>query len=85
MKTRLLIIIGIMITSVIVLLGLLSQTDIYDYNKYRPVFGHGTPLAELVTSNPVLTTDNCERYAYWLTEHQKNDVNVYDENSRYPP
>ena len=86
MKSRILIIVGtVIIASVGILVGASYQIGIYDHGKYYTVFGYGSPLAELGTGNPVLTKDNCERYAYWLTEHQKNDVSVYDENSRYPP
>ena len=60
--------------------------DLYDYNKYHTVFGPGSPLAEIGTGNPVLTTDNCNRYAYWLTEHQKEKITLQEDFSeRYPP
>ncbi|QMU55192.1 MAG: hypothetical protein GKS07_10045 [Nitrosopumilus sp.] len=86
MKTRLLIIVVIAIVFVAVLFGMLSQTDIYDYGKYRTVFGPGSPLAELDTGNPVLSKDNCERYAYWLSEHQKEKITSQEDFSvRYPP
>lgn len=86
MKTRTLTIIGIAIVSGGVSLGLLLQTDFYDYNKYHTVFGPHSPLAEIGTGNPVLTRDNCERYAYWLTEHQKEKLTLQEDFSvRYPP
>ncbi|MGY5148400.1 MAG: hypothetical protein ACW9W4_10420 [Candidatus Nitrosopumilus sp. bin_7KS] len=86
MKTRLLIIVGIIIISVGITIGVLSQVDLYDYDKYYPVFGPRSPLAEIGTGNPVLTLDNCQRYAYWLTEHQKEKITLQEDFSvRYPP
>lgn len=88
MKTRYAIvtIIGIGILSAGILIGALSQIDLYDYGKYHTVFGPHSPLSEIGTGNPVLTRDNCERYAYWLTEHQKEKITLQEDFSvRYPP
>ena len=87
MKTRLLIIIGIAVSFAGILsIVILSQVNIYDYSKYRTVFGSGSPLAELNTGKPVLTAENCKRYAYWLTKHQKEKLTLQEDFSKkYPP
>ena len=86
MKTRVLIIAVIATTSILSLFGITSQIDIYDYGKYYTVFGSGSPLVEIGTGNPLLSKDNCDRYAYWLSEHQKEKITIQEDFSvRYPP
>jgi len=53
-------------------------------STFDTVFDIHSPLIYKKTLEPVLLYDNCERYAYWLTEHQKNDINQYDETEQYP-
>ena len=57
----------------------------YDSEKYYEEFGPGSPLIYLNSSKPVLDFDNCDRYAYWLTEHQKEKIDRYEDYPRYPP
>ena len=57
----------------------------FDSSNYGEVFGSGSPIAHLETREPMLDYKNCHRYAYWLTEHQHPEINLYDENTRYPP
>ena len=54
-------------------------------NKYTTVFDEGSPLEEIGTGDAVLTKDNCNRYAYWLTKYQKDKVDRYEDYPRYPP
>jgi len=62
----------------------IKDTD-YDSEKFYEEFGPGSPLIYLETSKPVLDNDNCDRYAYWLTEHQKEKIDLYEDYPRYPP
>ena len=57
----------------------------FDSSLYRTVFGVGSPLYYKETSKPVLDEVNCDRYAYWMTEHQKEKINMYEDYPRYPP
>ena len=57
----------------------------FDSDKYYEVFGRGSPLAYKDASKPVLNHENCDRYAYWLTEHQKEKLNLREDYPRYPP
>jgi hypothetical protein len=63
---------------------IIKKTD-FDSEKYYEEFDSGSPLMYLDTSNPVLDNDNCERYAYWLTKHQKEKLDRYEDYPRYPP
>ena len=57
----------------------------FDSSRYHPVFDVGSPLIYKETSEPVLDATNCERYAYWMTEHQKEKIDLYYDYPRYPP
>ena len=57
----------------------------FDSDKYYEEFGTGSPLIYKQTSKPVLNYENCDRYAYWLTEHQKEKIDRYEDYPRYPP
>jgi hypothetical protein len=54
-------------------------------SKFSGVFGNGSPLMYTEGLEPVLLYDNCKRYAYWLTEHQKEKIDLYEDYPRYPP
>ena len=62
----------------------IKETD-YDSEKFYEEFGPGSPLIYLETSKPVLDYENCDRYAYWLTEHQKEKIDLNEDYPRYPP
>jgi len=62
----------------------IKETD-YDSEKFYEEFGTGSPLIYIETSKPVLDYDNCDRYTYWLTEHQKEKIDLYEDYPRYPP
>jgi len=57
----------------------------FDSEKYYEEFGFGSPLIYKDTSKPVLDNGNCDRYASWLTEYQKEKTDRYEDYSRYPP
>ena len=57
----------------------------FNSNLYYEEFGPGSPLIYLDTFKPVLDYDNCLRYAYWLTEHQKEKTDKSEDYPRYPP
>jgi len=57
----------------------------FDSEKYYEEFGSGSPLIYKNISKPVLDYDNCKRYAFWLTEHQKEKIDKYEDYPRYPP
>ena len=61
------------------------QETSFNSNLYYEEFGHGSPLIYLDSFEPVLDYDNCYRYAYWLTEHQKEKIDRYEDYPRYPP
>ena len=83
---RLVIVIMIICTVAISTYVMYDQTVTgFDSKKYHEVFGPGSPIIHLDTSEPKLDHKNCHRYAYWLTEHQHTEINRYDENTRYPP
>ncbi len=54
-------------------------------SKFSDVFGNGSPLMYTEGLEPVLLYDNCKRYAYWLTEHGKEKIDLSEGYSRYPP
>ncbi len=54
-------------------------------SKFSDVFGNGSPLMYTEGLEPVLLYDNCKRYAYWLSEHQKEKIDLYEDYPRYPP
>ena len=56
-----------------------------DSSLYYPVLGMGSPLVYKETSKPVLDETNCERYAFWMTEHQIEKIHLYEDYPRYPP
>ncbi len=57
----------------------------FDSELFHEVLGEGSPLVYKNSSKPVLDFDNCERYANWLTVHQKEKIDKYEDYSRYPP
>lgn len=57
----------------------------FDSNLYYAEFGVGSPLIYKETNKPVLDEVNCVRYAYWLTEHQKEKIDLYEDYPRYAP
>ena len=57
----------------------------FDTSMYYEEFGPGSPLIYLDSHEPVLHEVNCERYAYWMTEHQKEKPEFSENYSRYPP
>ena len=57
----------------------------FNSDIYYEEFGPGSPLIYLNSSKPVLDYDNCKRYAFWLTEHQKEKIDKYEDYPRYPP
>ena len=54
-------------------------------SMFDNVFGLGSPLVYREGLEPVLLYDNCKRYAYWLTEHQKEKIDLPEDYPRYPP
>lgn len=57
----------------------------FDSSLYYEAFGTGSPLIYLDSHEPVLHEVNCERYAYWMTEHQKEKPDFSENYPRYPP
>lgn len=62
-----------------------EKTLIFDPSLYYEEFGKGSPLIYKETHKPVLDEANCNRYAYWMTEHQKEKPEFVENYSRYPP
>ena len=58
---------------------------VFDSSLYYEEFGPGSPLIYQDTHKPVLHEVNCERYAYWMTEHQKEKPDFSENYPRYPP
>jgi len=61
-----------------------NETNL-DSEKYYEEFGSDSPLIYKKNSEPLLDYDNCKRYAFWLTEHQKEKIDKYEDYPRYPP
>lgn len=57
----------------------------FDSSIYHPVLGDGSPLMYKETGEPVLDETNCDRYAFWMTKHQKEKIDLYEDYPRYPP
>lgn len=54
-------------------------------SKFSNVFGHTSPIVYNEGLTPVFLYDNCERYAYWLTEHGYDKLTLPEDYPRYPP
>ena len=57
----------------------------FDSSIYHPVLGDDSPLMYKETGESVLDETNCDRYAFWMTKHQKEKIELHEDYSRYPP
>lgn len=72
---------------------LYPTTKYYDPVRYYAIFTETGPLGilgvnekgDVTSGTPLLSEINCIRYATWLTEFQKEKIDIYEDYPRYPP